>query len=198
MKTLVTDKHRRRQLVNLYFKYILISFLCCYVICINAFASISIPPSKMLYQISKQKNKAERFAKDLCDHYKGRTQDSNFLEAVKLYTDAESASNALIDTAKFNLDAGRKGDIYQQYNVLSKDALYRSEKFIAYVEELVYDQRSGDNFISYLVSGALEPFTDAYIKIHNYHSNVDKEKKDEIKRMLDECKWKPFNKICPR
>ena len=122
------------------------------------------------------------------DYGKG---DPQYEGAYSKYIPAKAAVNSWIDQLLMDLTTGKDITESKQYDASVREASEKAESFITYCSK-VYDQFQPQTLGA--VSLGLADLTKAGLEIWEAFRKASREQIEEVKKELEERKWKPFDK----
>lgn len=170
--------------------FLFLIMICC--ICIGCPKPTPQIPAEISYGIEiigKQKSRCVQWAKKVKSDYSKNTGQHQ--EANSLYIDAKAAFDGWIDQLKFGLTVNAIFNESERYKASLLEASEQSEAFLKYVKSLpLYQTKS-----KFFIVDVLPSLTEAGIKLWEEYRKARKERREEIKRELDNLKWPDFGKI---
>lgn len=156
---------------------------------------VTVPPdiSNAIAVIEREKTKAGNGASMIKSKWTSNTEQYN--KGAELYTEAQGAFNGWIEQLKFDLVAGTNIETSGQYKESLSDSLKKSDAFHNYVLEL--QGKTGTKVFgpAGFVYDTITGVSDAAIKVWKEFRTAKKERREELIRLLDSYKWRPFREI---
>ena len=156
--------------------------------------SVGIPPdaSNAIGTISEKKSLCEGRARQIKNYYSKDAEQ--YKEANKLYIDAKAAFDGWIEQFKFDLTVNTNITTSDRYKESLNKASEKGDIFLKYVDSLTSEKTKSIAAIA-TVTSILPSLTDAGIKIWENYRKAKEEQRKEIKKDLDNLKWKAFDEI---
>jgi hypothetical protein len=160
--------------------------------------AIGQPPkdlSEVVNAIETQRSKAEQWESILKRLEKTITPTA-YMRAVSLYIEASAAFNGLIEKMKTDLIAGLGSAKDPKYKNLIENVSLRSAQFTEYVEGLY--ESEGERSLLPIVISSIQLAIDVtkfVFEILQQSKDREEEHRNEIIKILNSLKWKPFDEI---
>jgi len=161
----------------------------------SAWAQLFEQLSKDLGTIYQQKSRAEEFARLLKKAYENKKiSDNSLQQGERLYIDAKAAFDGWITKLQFDLKAGRESKSAQEEKILQA-AVEKSERFTAYVDQLLFGESRGAAAVAAIVTTVVTALTTAGLNIWGECRKANQEERERLVKELEKLKWQPFGQI---
>lgn len=156
--------------------------------------SVDIHPdtSNAIGTISEKKSLVEGNVSQIKNYFSKNTEQ--YKKANKLYIEAKAAFDGWIDQFKFDLTANTDIATSDKYKKSLNKASEKGDVFLKYADSIIFKETKSKAVIT-AVTSILPFLTDAGIKIWEQYRMAAKERREEIRKDLDNLKWKAFDKI---
>jgi hypothetical protein len=146
--------------------------------------------SEAIIIIAEKKSLCEQWASKVKKDFGKDTKE--YQKTNELYINAKAAFDGWIVRLQFDLTADTDINNSNSYKKALEEASEKSNAFVRYATELY--QPSTTKSLSFIV-GVLPSLSDAGIKVWQEYRKAKEEQRKEIKKDLDNLKWKAFDEI---
>lgn len=151
-----------------------------------------VPPdiSDGIQKIAEARSKCEQWGSKVKKDFGKDTKE--YQKTNELYINAKAAFDGWIVRLQFDLTADADLNNSNGYKKALEEASEKSNAFVRYATELY--QPSTTKSLPFIV-GVLPSLSDAGIKVWQEYRKAKEEERKEIKKDLDNLKWKAFDEI---
>lgn len=149
-----------------------------------------LPPyiSDGIQKIAEARSKCEQWGSIVKKDFSRDSKEHQKTNA--LYINAKAAFDGWIDRLKFDLTADADITNSDTYKKALEEASEKSNAFVKYVTELHQSTKTKS-----FIAEVLPSLSDAGIKVWQEYRKAKEEQRKEIKKELDNLKWKEFDEL---
>lgn len=151
-----------------------------------------VPPdiSDGIQKIAEARSKCEQWTSKVKKDFARDSKE--YQKTNALYIDAKAAFDGWIDRLQFDLTADMDLNNSDSYKKALEEASEKGNAFVRYATELY--QPSTTKSLPFIVE-VLPSLSDAGIRVWQEYRKAKEEQRKEIKKILDNLKWKAFDEI---